>query len=79
MSIQITKGLKSRISARAYTIDQALSELRKFNNNYELMNPVNRIYGDIDCKGFEGTEEEFKLKDQQTLQAIKDFLKDEPR
>ena len=79
MSIQITKGLKSRISARAYTIDQALSELRKFNNNYELMNPVNRIYGDIDCKGFEGTEEEFKLKDQQTLQAIKNFLKDEPR
>lgn len=79
MSIQITKGLKSRINARAYTIDQALSELRKFNNNYELMNPVNRVYGDIDCKGFEGTEEEFKLKDQQTLQAIKEFLKDEPR
>ena len=77
MSIQITKGLKSRISARAYTIDQALSELRKFNNNYELMQPVNRIYGDIDCKGFEGTEEEFKLKDQQTKQAIKTFLKDE--
>jgi putative DNA primase/helicase len=79
MSIQITKGLKSRINARAYTIDQALSELRKFNNNYELMSPVNRIYGDIDCKGFEGTEEEFKLKDQQTLQAIRNFLKDEPR
>jgi hypothetical protein len=77
MSIQITKGLKSRISARAYTIDQALSELRKFNNNYELMNPVNRMYGDIDCKGFEGTEEEFKLKDLQTKQAIKEFLKDE--
>lgn len=77
MSISITKGLKSRINARAYTIDQALSELRKFNNNYELMQPINRMYGDIDCKGFEGTQEEFKLKDQQTKQAIKDFLKNE--
>jgi hypothetical protein len=77
MSIQITKGLKSRINARFYTIEQALVELRKFNNNYELMQPVNRIYGDIDCKGFEGSHEEFKLKDEQTKKAIKEFLKDE--
>jgi hypothetical protein len=77
MSILITKGLKSRINARSYTIDQALIELRKFNNNYELMQPINRIYGDIDCKGFDGSYEEFKLKDEQTKKAIKDFLKDE--
>lgn len=78
MSIQITKGLKNKIVARAYTIDQALIELKKYSNNYELMKPVNRIYGDIDCKGFEGTEEEFNLKDTATRTAIEKFLKDEP-
>jgi len=78
MSISITKGLKRGIVARAYTIDQAVIELKKFTNNYELMKAVNRIYGDIDCKGFEGTEEEFNLKNNQTKIAIEKFLGDEP-
>jgi hypothetical protein len=56
MSVSITKGLKRGIVARAYTVEQAIMELKKYTNNYELMKPVNRIYGDIDCKGFEGTE-----------------------
>jgi hypothetical protein len=78
MSIQITKGLRQRIVARAYTVDQAVIEIKKYSNNYELMKPINRIYGDIDSKKFQGTEEEFNQKDLATRTAIETFLKDEP-
>jgi len=78
MSVSITKGLKRGITARAYTVEQAVVELKKYTNNYELMKPINRIYGDIDCKGFEGTEEEFNVKNKLTHEAIVKFLGKEP-
>lgn len=78
MSISITKNMTRKIVPRAFTVEGALSELRKYTNNYELMNDVNRVYGDIDCKKFVGTEEEFLLKDKQTHEALVEFMKDEP-
>ena len=78
MSISITKNMKRTIVPRAFTPEGALDELKKYSNNYELMNDVNRVYGDIDCKNFVGTEEEFWLKDKQTHQALVEFIKDEP-
>jgi len=78
--VRIAKGLKSSFkNARDYTIDQALCEVEKYTDNYEVLNAdFNRVYGDIDGKNIEGTEDEFNKKDQETRLAIERFLGDAP-
>jgi hypothetical protein len=78
MSIAITKNMKRTIVPRVFSVEGALEELKKYSNNYELMNDVNRVYGDIDCKNFVGTEEEFWEKNKQTHDALVEFVKEEP-
>ncbi len=77
--IKITKGLKSTIRhASDYTLSQALLELDKYTDNYELLKPdYNRLYGDIDGKDIQGTEEEFNAIDLSSRTAIETFLKGE--
>lgn len=76
MSIRIAKGLKSTFkNARVYTLEQAFLELDKYTDNYEVLNPdFNRVYGDIDGKDMECSEEEFWKIDSETREAIETFL-----
>lgn len=76
MSIRIAKGLKASYkNARDYTIEQALLELDKYTDNYEVLNlEYNRVYGDIDGKDMNCSEEEFKKLDAATQEAIEKFL-----
>jgi hypothetical protein len=77
-TISIAKGLFSSYkNARDYTIPQALLELDKYTNNYEVLGELNRVYGDIDFKNFEGTEEQFNDVNNKTYRAIIDFIGDE--
>ena len=77
--IRIAKGLKASFkNAREWTVPQALLEVQKYSNNYEVLNlDHNRLYGDIDGKNMEGDEAHFTDVDQKTKQAIVNFLKDE--
>lgn len=77
--IRIAKGLKATYkNARDYSIPQALLEIEKYTDNYEVLNAdINRIYGDIDGKGIETSESEFNELDRKTKDAIVSFLKDE--
>ena len=79
-SITIAKGLKSTYkNARDYTLSQTFLELDKYTDNYEVLKPdFNRVYGDIDGKNIECSEEEFIKLDQETRKAIEDFLGEEP-
>lgn len=78
--LRIAKGLKATFkNARDYTLSQALLELEKYTDNYEVLNAdYNRIYGDIDGKNLECNEEQFNELDKKTKEAIVSFLKDEP-
>jgi len=74
-TISIAKGLKATFkNARDYTLSQALLEIDKYTDNYEVLGDVNRVYGDIDGKDIEGTEEQFKALDLKTKDAIVAFL-----
>jgi hypothetical protein len=64
-------------NARDYTIPQALLELNKYTDNYEVLGDINRVYGDIDFKNFEGTEAEFNDVNDRTYRAIVDFMGNE--
>lgn len=77
--LRIAKGLKATYkNARDYTLSQALLEIEKYTDNYEVLNAThNRIYGDIDGKNIEGSEKEFNDLDMKTKDAIVKFLKDE--
>ncbi len=73
--INIAKGLKSTFkNARGYTVDQALAELEKFTDNYEVLGEVNRVYGDIDGKDIVGSQAEFEALDMKTKECIEAFL-----
>lgn len=75
-TIRIAKGLKATYkNARDYTLDQAFLELQKYTDNYEVLNPdYNRLYGDIDGKDINCTEEEFNILDSETKNAIEKFI-----
>lgn len=77
--LRIAKGLKATYkNASGYTLPQALLELDKYTDNYEVLNAEhNRLYGDIDGKDIQGTEEEFNAIDLATRTAIETFLKGE--
>lgn len=77
--LRIAKGLKATYkNARDYTLSQALLEVEKYTDNYEVLNPThNRLYGDVDGKNIEGSEKEFVELDMKTKDAIVSFLKDE--
>ena len=77
--LRIAKGLKASYkNARDYTLSQALLEIEKYTDNYEVLNADhNRLYGDIDGKNIEGSEKEFNDLDMKTKDAIVRFLKDE--
>jgi len=77
-TIAIAKGQKATYkNARDYTIPQALLELDKYTNNYEVLGEFNRVYGDIDFKDFEGTEAEFNDMNDKTYRAIVEFIGEE--
>jgi hypothetical protein len=78
-TIRIAKGLKATYkNARGYTISQALLNLDKYTDNYEVLNDdLNRMYGDIDGKDIDLNEQEFWKKDDETKKSIIQFLKDE--
>jgi hypothetical protein len=76
--IRIANGMKATYKNYVeYTLDKALDKINTATNCFEVLNDVNRLYLDIDGKDIEGSQEEFNEKDQQTLDAIKTFLKDE--
>lgn len=77
--IRIAKGLKATYkNARDYTLSQALLEIEKYTDNYEVLNAEhNRLYGDVDGKNIEGSENEFNDLDRKTKDSIVKFLKDE--
>lgn len=77
--VRIAKGLKASYkNARDYTLPQALLEVEKYTDNYEVLNPeFNRVYGDIDKKDFEGSEKEFEELDLKVRQAVETFLGNE--
>lgn len=76
MSISIAKGLKATYkNAREYTLSQTFLELDKYTDNYEVLKPdFNRVYGDIDGKDINVSEDEFLDLDLATRTAIEKFL-----
>jgi hypothetical protein len=77
--VRIAKGLKATYkNARDYTLSQSFLEIQKYTDNYEVLNAdYNRMYGDIDGKNIESTEQEFNDLDMKTKDAIIDFLKNQ--
>jgi hypothetical protein len=75
MSVRIAKGLRASYkNSVEYTLDQVLFNLKTRLDCYEVLNEINRPYGDIDGKCSPETFEEVNKK---TREEIENFLGNE--
>jgi hypothetical protein len=77
MDLRISRGLKASYkNLVSYSIPDALNLIKQRTDNYEVLNSINRPYGDIDGV-IDVQELEFNEINEKTKQAIIDTLQDE--
>jgi hypothetical protein len=75
-TIKVAKGLRQTYkNAVTLTVEESLNALKKRTDCYEVLNDINRPYGDIDGKVLENcSEEEFNKVDNETKNILQDWL-----
>jgi hypothetical protein len=75
MTVKVAKGLRASFkNATDFTVDEVLFNLKTRTDCYEVLNDVNRPYGDIDGKCDPSTFEEV---DRKTREELESFLSTE--